>query len=405
MANASASVPVNDAVKRRIVLVGAGHAHLYSLRRAASFARRGYELVVIAPEDFWYSGLATGVLGGTYPASLDRIDIAALLAGTGAQLIRKSMTGLDPANRRVLLDDGSSIGYGALSLNLGSTVPPIPGANENFFPAKPVTSLIALRTALEDAFGRKPPSAVSVAIAGGGITGCEIAASVAELAGRHHAPVNIVIYAGSAVLAGLPSAGATKLTETLRRNGIAVRPGARILGVEDARLTLADGTSEAFDYLVDAAGLEPPPLTRALGLPITDDGALIVDQNLMSPGANGVFAAGDCIAFRGEALPRVGVYAIRQSPVLFHNTMAFLEGAPLKSFAPQARYLSIMTLGNGEGFAQRSGFWWLGRAAFWLKDRIDRRFLRDHQPGAGNANDPPDPAGHPSSRESGANQK
>lgn len=392
-------------MKRRIVLVGAGHAHLHSLLRAAAFARRGFELVVIAPEDFWYSGLATGVLGGTYPASLDRIDIAALLAGTGAQLLRKSMAGLDPANRRVLLDDGSSVGYGALSLNLGSTVPPIAGANEKVFPAKPVTRLIALRTALENAFGHKPSTAVSVAIAGGGITGCEIAASIADLACRYHAPANIVIFAGSAILAGLPPAGATKLTETLRRNGVAIRLGARVVGVDGARLTLADGTSEVFDYLVDAAGLEPPPLTRALGLPITDGGALIVDQHLMSPGADGVFAAGDCIAFRGEALPRVGVYAIRQSPILFHNTMAFLDGTPLKSFVPQAAYLSIMTLGNGQGFAQRSGFWWLGRAAFWLKDRIDRRFLRDHRPVAVNAGNHPDAAAHPSSRQSGAHQK
>lgn len=34
---------------RRVVLVGAGHAHLHTLQHAAGFARRGVELVVIAP--------------------------------------------------------------------------------------------------------------------------------------------------------------------------------------------------------------------------------------------------------------------------------------------------------------------------------------------------------------------
>ena len=49
---------------KRLVLAGAGHAHLYTLKRIAEFTRRGYEVVVVAPDDFWYSGLATGVLGG-----------------------------------------------------------------------------------------------------------------------------------------------------------------------------------------------------------------------------------------------------------------------------------------------------------------------------------------------------
>jgi NADH dehydrogenase FAD-containing subunit len=100
----------------------------------------------------------------------------------------------------------------------------------------------------------------------------------------------------------------------------------------------------------------------------------------MSPGVAGVFAAGDCIAFAGRSLPRVGVYAIRQSPILFDNLMAFVDGGELQSFSPQKRYLSIMTLGSGRGFARRAGLWCQGRAAFRLKDWIDRRFLAAHRP-------------------------
>ena len=38
-----------------------------------------------------------------------------------------------------------------------------------------------------------------------------------------------------------------------------------------------------------------------------------------------------------------------------------------------------MNLGSGTGLAARSGLWWHGRAAFRLKDWIDRRFLREYQ--------------------------
>ena len=47
---------------RRVVMLGAGHAHLFTLQRTADFISRGFELVLVAPDVFWYSGLATGVL-------------------------------------------------------------------------------------------------------------------------------------------------------------------------------------------------------------------------------------------------------------------------------------------------------------------------------------------------------
>ncbi len=361
--------------KKRIVLVGAGHAHLYSLRRASEFAERGFELVVVAPEDFWYSGLATGVLAGIYPPAFDRIDIAALLKGSETRLIRQAMTGLDLSARRVLLEDGTSIAFGALSLNLGSAVPLIPGTSDRVFPVKPVTRLIALRATLEEDFreGRK----ITVAIAGAGVTGCEVAAAVAAFVRQSAAAAEIVVY-GDRILSDLPKKGAERVRNHLRHSGVKFRSG-RVMTVDEGRLTLADGSEEPFDYLINATGLKPPQLISTFGLQTSADGALIVDATLMSPGAEGVFAAGDCIAF-GGGLPRVGVYAIRQSPILFHNLMAFLDGGDLQRFVPQQRYLSIMTLGGGKGFAYRAGLWSQGRAAFWLKDWIDRRFLAAHQP-------------------------
>src|SRR5947209_4469363 len=59
----------------RVVLLGAGHAHLDAIRHARSFTRRGFDLTVVAPGPFWYSGLATGMLGGEYAPEDDQIDV------------------------------------------------------------------------------------------------------------------------------------------------------------------------------------------------------------------------------------------------------------------------------------------------------------------------------------------
>src|SRR5262249_37073099 len=136
---------------RRAVLLGAGHAHLFTLKRTAAFVRRGFELVLVAPENFWYSGLATGVLAGNYPPELDQVDVGALVARGGGRFVRARATAIDAAARAVALDAGPPLSYDVLSCNLGSEVPldAIPGAAAHGYAVKPVRRLWELRQALE----------------------------------------------------------------------------------------------------------------------------------------------------------------------------------------------------------------------------------------------------------------
>ena len=69
---------------------------------------------------------------------------------------------------------------------------------------------------------------------------------------------------------------------------------------------------------------------------------------------------------------------MREAPVLFHNLLAFLgrhRRASLRAFKPQRSFLLVLNLGDGTGLAIWRRFSWHGRAAFWLKDFLDRRFL------------------------------
>ncbi|MHB1378179.1 MAG: hypothetical protein ACYCX0_00985 [Desulfurivibrionaceae bacterium] len=88
---------------------------------------------------------------------------------------------------------------------------------------------------------------------------------------------------------------------------------------------------------------------------------------------------GDCIHFAPQPLDKVGVYAVRQNPVLCHNLLASLEGDRLRRFSPGGDYLLIYNLGDGTGILRKRGLIFSGRPAFWLKDYIDRRFMRRFQ--------------------------
>ncbi|WP_051328604.1 NAD(P)/FAD-dependent oxidoreductase [Geminicoccus roseus] len=366
-------------MSRRVVLLGTGHAHLFTLKRARAFAQAGHELVAVAPEPFWYSGLATGMLGGTYPPELDRIDIAGLMGDHG-RFVRDRATGIDRANRLVHLQDGPPLRYDLLSVNLGSVAPTIPGAGA-CHAVKPIPRLLDLRLELEARLGRGEQ--VRVAVAGGGTTGVELAGNIEGLARRHNSRVAVTLLAsGGRILERLPAGMAEGVAASLERRGIKIRTHSRVKRVENGTALLEGGGREPFDLFVNAGGLLPAPEIRRLGLPVDGSGALRVDRHLRSLADPAMFGGGDAVCVDGHDLPKVGVYAIRQAPVLFHNLLATLAGESLRAFIPQRRYLWIMNLGDGTGLAAWNGFWWQGRAAFWLKDRIDRSFLDSYRAGS-----------------------
>lgn len=363
-----------------IVLVGAGHAQLHTLKHLAGFTARGHTVTLVAPGPFWYSGLATGVLGGHYPERLDQVDVACLAERGGGTFVQDHVTRIDRTARRLVLAGGDTLSYDLLSLTTGSEVPPLPGTegHPRCFTVKPIPRLMALKAALEERFRRHPSRGVVVLVAGGGVTACELAANILALAAARGGRVLVTVLAGSEPLRQLPPKAARQVVADLERRGIAFRVGDRVGRVEGVEAVMAGGDRLPFDLFLNATGLRPGPVAQGSGLPLDKGGALVVDDRLRSPADPGVFGAGDGVALDGHELPKVGVYAIRQAPILCHNLLAAAEGKPLRRFVPQRDYLWIMNLGDRRGLAVRGSLWWAGRSAWWLKDRIDRRFLETY---------------------------
>jgi hypothetical protein len=70
--------------KPTIAFAGGGHAHLYSLRRAAELTGRGFDVVLVNPSPYlYYSGMATGVVSGLYDPEETRTDVRRLVVSGG----------------------------------------------------------------------------------------------------------------------------------------------------------------------------------------------------------------------------------------------------------------------------------------------------------------------------------
>ncbi len=133
---------------RRLVLVGGGHAHLFTLKRAGSLVAQGHEVLLVTPQRYhYYSGMGPGLLSGTYSARQCRVDVAALARAGGGRVVEDRVVGLDPERRILSLASGGTLTYDLVSFNTGSRVPAerVPGAGEHATPVKPVENLIQLR--------------------------------------------------------------------------------------------------------------------------------------------------------------------------------------------------------------------------------------------------------------------
>jgi NADH dehydrogenase FAD-containing subunit len=106
-----------------IMLAGAGHAHLFVASRAEELVALGASVVLIEPAEFWYSGLASGMLGGMYEPAEDRLDPRTLIEAHGGEFLRERVELVDTDARRVRLADGTELAYDLLSINVGSQVP------------------------------------------------------------------------------------------------------------------------------------------------------------------------------------------------------------------------------------------------------------------------------------------
>jgi NADH dehydrogenase FAD-containing subunit len=364
---------------RHLVLVGGGHAHLTVLARLGEFVRRGHRVTLVGPAPWhYYSGMGPGLLAATYRPAEIRFNIRRMVHDRGGEFVCGAVASIDPGQRLLHLSGGEKIPYDVASFNTGSEVPlaALGGEGPGIVAVKPIDNLFRVQQRIRADLQNR---SLRLLVVGGGPAGVEIAGNLCRLLADSGGEADITLLAGDRLLPALPPQVRELAGASLRQRQVEIIEGVRAVRVADGRAELSDGSFYLFDYAFIATGVQPSSIFRASGLPVGTDGGLLVNAFLQSVAWPEIFGGGDCIAFQPRPLDKVGVYAVRQNPILFHNLLAALEGRSLRPFAPQRHYLLIFNLGDGRGIFRRRSWVWDGRLAFRLKDRIDRRFMRRFQ--------------------------
>ncbi len=432
---------------RRLLLIGAGHAHAQVLRDWVDQPVPGVELVLVSPAALApYSGMVPGWLAGTYSFDDICINVQALAAAAGARWVPDELASLDAGRRSVTLVSGAVLGFDLLSLNVGSTLTPpasaAPGAAElagsggaAMLSLRPLGRLHAawdLQLAAITAQTSDTPFTVTAV--GGGAAGFEcLLAVLARLRGLWPGrPVHgVLVSRASRLLPGLAPGAVRAAGQALAQAGVRLQLATdwrqalhgRSGPAHDPALSLSDSPalSSAINSalsLVDSPALNPainPAINphhglvlwatgaeahawqrcpaRRGGLAVSEAGFIRVDRQLRSVSHPAVYAVGDCAQW-APPLPKAGVFAVRMGPVLSHNLRAALGGGGTAGdYQPQRRFLALLATGDGRAIGAWGGWSAQGRWLWRCKDHIDRQFLRGFAVAApGDGPGPPRPA-------------
>jgi NADH dehydrogenase FAD-containing subunit len=365
---------------KQLVLIGAGHAHLTCLKSLPDFTTRGHEVTVIGPDTHhYYSGMGPGMLGQTYKPQEIRFNSQRMAEAGGARFVKGMVSQVQPEEKKLVLASGEEIPYDVVSFNIGSGIPKEKVTihqDTGIYTVKPIKQLLkAQKSLLEKLEGK----ALDLVVVGGGPAGVEISGNLWRLVTRHNGRMNLSLVAGRRLMSDFPEKVRTLVLRSYQNRGIRVIEGSHLTEIQAGGATLTDGRDLPFDLLFLALGVRPPRLFQDSGLPTGPDGGLLVNEFLQSVAYPEIFGGGDCIYFQPRPLDKVGVYAVRQNPILRDNLLAALEGRSLTPFNPQDTYLLIFNMGDGRGIFWRKNFVFNGRLAFLLKDYIDRSFMRKFQ--------------------------
>jgi len=362
--------------KKQVVFVGGGHAHLLSLKNAGQFVRAGAEVTLVGPDRFhYYSGMGPGMLSRIYKPEQVRFDVQSMVESRGGKFVKGKVISLDPANRTLALEGGEEIPYDLVSLNIGSYVPMdrIPGAEGEGIPVKPIENLELARESILKKFRNGIPK---VLLIGAGPAGVELAGNIWRLARSHNAQAEITLASSrDGILPNLDEKVGRVAQRSLSQRGIKILSNFRVGSMGKGLARSQSGLDVPYDVAILTIGITPQRIFADSGVETSKDGALLVNDYLQSTSHPDIFGGGDCIAVRGKRLDRVGVYAVREAPILLRNLLAMLKGEDLKAFKPQRRYLLILNLGDGTGLFVRGSWIWKGRLAFTFKNYLDMSFM------------------------------
>jgi NADH dehydrogenase len=356
-----------------VVIIGAGFGGMYAARELTVAPVR--VTVVDRHNHHLFQPMLYQVAG----AALNPSDIATpirrtLRRETHTEVILADVARIDTSAKAIRLADGGSIDYDYCIVAPGVETSYY-GKDEAWAPLAPGLKtlddaldirqrvLLAFEQAEREADVARRHANLTFVVVGGGPTGVEMAATIAELRRftlardfRHIDPREatvMLLEGGPRILPTYPPELSAVAKAKLRGLGVEVRENMLVNKIERGYIEAA-GWCIPTHTVVWAAGMRGSPLLKTLDTPLDRIGRVLVEPDCSIPGHPEVFVIGDAAHFADPAqgtLPGVAQTAIQMGKYVAHAIAGDLQGKP----RPPFKYFDkgqLAVIGRGQAVAE-----------------------------------------------------
>ena len=345
---------------QRLVLVGAGPSHLQLLRKLAARPVPGQQTTLVSPHAlvFQPAMLASFIAAGRTRDACS-VALEPLVQRSGVHWLPRRAVALLPDARTVQLDNGDTLDYDLLSIDVEGTQDrartelDMPGAREHAMFLRPLDAFVGLWPRVAEL---APEPLRSLAVIGDGTLAIEIALALRRL--RPQLAISLIV--GPAGMAPrLPPGAREAIRRTLQRGTINLLPD-RVVGLQAGRVHLGCGAELVCDLPLIASVAQTPAWLQRSGLALSTAGELATEPCLRSLKHLDVF------------LPMLD--PSRRAGALLHANLTLLRtGAPVRAASRPARSVEFVALDHHRAIVSCGAWWMHGYWAWRWKDWLDQR--------------------------------
>jgi NADH:ubiquinone reductase (H+-translocating) len=378
----------------KIIIIGAGYAGLVALQKLAP--HKNNEITLIDKNSYHF--MQTDVydlIANEYDFAQVSVDMFTFCSGFEGNVTFKKelVNNVDFKNKKVITQK-QRLPYDYLVIAVGARtkfVKSVKGLKEYSYGIKALHRAIYFKQKFELSLFQKVEESgsfckpLNIVVAGGGLSGVEIAAQMASYANDFYVNNHFLCRKLNIVLVNSPAhilhAMDEKLIEAaekqLQKLGVKIIINRKVVEVTKSTVTLSEGEVLPTDFMIYAGGIEPNGLVYNLDLEKNAKDYIQTNAFLQTINHENVFAIGDCTTLfhQNKPLAPTADIAEQMGAVCAKNIENLIAKKSLIKHKIKSRG-TLIALGRNYAAAKIYGFYFNGLLAYIVKKIVEKIYFK-----------------------------
>lgn len=376
--------------KNKIIVIGGGYGGLRTVERLAKNPQNEILLLDKNPYHFAQTDVYDLIANENDFAQVT-VDLFTFCSGFEGNVtfVKQEVKNIDFKNRKVITSV-QRYGYDYLVIAVGARTKfraDVAGLREYAYGVKALHRAMYFKQKFEmSLFKRVEESGTSckpinIIVAGGGLSGVEIAAQMASFSKEFYRKNNficrklsiVLINSGKHILQGLDEELIQKSDQRLKKLDVVIKNERKVVEITKESAKLSGGEELPMDFMIFAGGIEPNGLVHELSIDKNEMGYIVTNGYLQTQSHDNVFAIGDCTSIYndGKVVAPTADTAEQMADICAKNINNLIEKKPLRAHKIKSRGI-LIALGRGYAAAKIFGFGFSGYLAYVMKKIVER---------------------------------